>query len=148
MKTRKHVYEIELSAGPERVFTILHTPSAIRNWWGAARAVVLAQKDGVWAAAWGADEDRPDYVSIFRIRDFEPPRRLVLTDARYYAKTGPLPFSADFVTEFTVEPQPNGCVLRVVQDGFPVDPVADEFYAGCETGWRASFDGIKRFLGE
>jgi hypothetical protein len=40
---------------------LLVTPSAIRAWWGAARAIVLAQENGAWAAAWGADEDRPDY---------------------------------------------------------------------------------------
>ena len=55
----------------------------------------------------------------------------MLTDYRYQAKDGPLPFQADFVTEFTVTPRPQGCTLRVSQDGFPTDSVAaDAFYAG------------------
>jgi uncharacterized protein YndB with AHSA1/START domain len=146
MSTRKHTHEIELAAEPSRVFAILHTPSAIRAWWGAARAVVIAQQGGVWAAAWGAAEDDPDYVGVARISTFEPPRRLTLSDYRYYAKSGPLPFNADLVTEFSIEPRPSGCLLRVVQDGFPGDPIADDFYAACEVGWRNTFEGIQRYL--
>jgi uncharacterized protein YndB with AHSA1/START domain len=146
MNTRQHVHEIALPADPERVFALLITPSAIRAWWGAARAVVIAEENGVWAAAWGSDEDRPDYVTTACIRSFEPPHRLVLTDYRYLAKSGPLPFQADFTTEFTVRPTREGSVLRVVQDGFPMDSVADAFYSGCETGWRNTFEAIRRFL--
>lgn len=148
MTTRKHVHEIELSATAERVFAILHTPSAICQWWAASRAIVIARSGGMWAAAWGANQDDPDYVSAFHIEVFAPPRRLVLTNARYYAKSGPLPFEAEFVTEFTLEPKTEGCLLRVVQDGFPADPIADAFYAGCEIGWRDTFAGIKRYLEE
>jgi hypothetical protein len=36
--------------------------------------------------------------------------------------------------------------LRVVQDGFPREPVADEFYAACEQGWHDTFASIKRYL--
>src|SRR5262245_50709902 len=145
MATRKHTHRIELPAPPERVFALLHRPSAIRGWWQAARAVVLARPGGYWAAAWGENEDDPDYVSLFRIRVFDPPRRLVLADRQYFAKTGPLPFEAEFVTEFTVEPTPAGSVLRVAQDGFPTAAVADDFYAACEKGWHDTFEGIRRY---
>lgn len=144
--TRKHVHEIELPAQPEHVFALLHTPSAIRQWWGAARAVVLAQEGGTWMAAWGESEDDPDYITAATIHLFEPPRRLVLTDYKYFAKRGPLPFHADFTTEFTIEAKPGGSLLRVSQDGFPCDPIADAFYAGCEIGWRNTFENLKRFL--
>ena len=146
MKTRKHVHEESFAVAPEQLFALLHTPSAIRHWWGAARAVVLPEREGLWSAAWGEAEDDPDYITVATIRDFDPPRRLVLTDYRYRARTGPLPFDADFVTEFTVAPHPEGAVLRVSQDGFPSGPEADEFYAGCEKGWRDTFAGIRRYL--
>lgn len=146
MLTRTHVHKIELRAAPERVFAILHKPSAIRAWWGAARAIVLAHEGGTWMAAWGENEDEPDYMTVATIRTFEPPHRLVLTDYKYHAKSGPLPFQADFTTEFTVEQKPGGALLRVSQDGFPCDPVADEFYAGCAIGWRDTFESIKRYL--
>jgi uncharacterized protein YndB with AHSA1/START domain len=51
MNTRKHVHEELLPADAARLFALLHTPSAIRGWWGAARAVVMAQEGGMWAAA-------------------------------------------------------------------------------------------------
>ncbi len=148
MPTRKHVHEIELPVPPERVFAILHTPSAIRAWWNAARAIVLAQEGGLWAAAWGENEDDPDYLTVATMQVFDPPRRILFTDYRYYAKSGPLPFHADFTTEFTVEARPHGSLLRVSQDGFPCEPIADEFYAGCEIGWRNTFESIQRFLTE
>jgi uncharacterized protein YndB with AHSA1/START domain len=148
MATRKHCREMELSASPEKVFALLHTPSAIRGWWGSARAIVLAKEGGTWAAAWGDSEDSPDYITIARIAAFDAPRRMLLVDYRYHAKDGPLPFNADFATEFVVEARPSGCILRVTQDGFPTDSVADAFYAGCEVGWRNTFDGIRKYLGE
>src|SRR5262245_62080354 len=146
MATRAHTHEIELAARPEDVFALLVTPSAIRGWWSAARAVVIPRAGGTWAAAWGADEDRPEYVTVASIEVYEPPRRLVLADYRCAPRSGPLPFEADVSTEFTVERAPAGARLRVRQDGFPVDAVADEFYRGCERGWRDTFDGIRRYL--
>jgi uncharacterized protein YndB with AHSA1/START domain len=147
MTTRQHTHEMELPVSPQRVFALLHTPSDIRGWWGAARAIVLPREGGFWAVAWGGDEDAPDYVGYHVIRVFDPPCRLVLAEGTYHAKSGPLPFEPNFVVEFTVEPRPGGCLLRVVQDGFPVDPVADDFYAACEVGWRNTFEGIRHHLG-
>jgi uncharacterized protein YndB with AHSA1/START domain len=148
MATRKHTHEEVFPISPARLFALLHTPSAIRGWWGAARAIVLPQRGGIWAAAWGDSEDDPDYITAATIREFDPPRRLVLVDFRYYAKSGPLPFVADFVTEFAVESRPEGALLRVDQDGFPPSPQADAFYAACGEGWTNTFAGIRRYLGD
>ena len=108
----------------------------------------MPKSGGTYALAWGDSEDDPDYTSAATIRDFEPGRRLALVDYRYDSKFGDLPFKADFVTEFLIESHPEGATLRVTQDGFPAGPEADDFYAGCETGWRDTFAGIRRFLGE
>src|SRR5262245_65723227 len=97
MSTRKHVHCEVFTVTPERLFALLHTPSAIRGWWGAARAIALPQQGGIWAAVWGEAEDDPDYVTAATIREFDPPRRLVLADFQYHARTGPLPFAADFL---------------------------------------------------
>jgi uncharacterized protein YndB with AHSA1/START domain len=140
------VHQEVLPASVERVFALLHTPSAIRAWWSAARAVVLAREDGIWASAWGADEDDPDYITTASIRVFDPPHRLVLADQRYHARSGALPFQADIVTEFSIVSCPEGAVLRVTQDGFPCDSKADDFYAACERGWKDTFAGIRRYL--
>lgn len=147
--TRSQTRTVELNATPEEVFSLLVTPSMIREWWFASRAIVMAREGGAWTAAWGDDEDHPDYITAATIRVFDPPRHLVLADFRYYARTGPLPFRANFTTEFVVEPRPpRGALLRVVQDGFPTDPEADEFYEGCERGWRETFESVRRFVDE
>lgn len=146
MTTRKLVHEELLPGKQDDVFELLCTPSSIRSWWAAARAIVMANRGGMWAAAWGEAEDDPEYITAATILEYEPPRRLVLGDYRYRAKSGPLPFHADFVTTFEVIPGSDGTILRVVQDGFPLDSEADGFYEACRNGWRDTFIGIRRHL--
>jgi uncharacterized protein YndB with AHSA1/START domain len=143
---RSHRHEIELNIPVEETFALLCTPSSIRQWWSASRAIVMAQEGGVWAAAWGDSEDFPDYISAAIIKAYEPPNRLVLGDFKYFAKDGPLPFKADLTTEFQIEPLNGGSRLRVIQTGFPDEAIADPFYAGCEIGWKNTFDGIRAFV--
>lgn len=147
MPTRKHIHEEHFATSAGQLFDLLVTPSAIRTWWGCASAIVLPEQGGTWAATWGASEDQPDYLTVARIAHFDPPRRLVLADYRYRSKDGPLPFAAQFVTTFEVEPHTQGARLRMTQDGFPDDAIADGFYAACDAGWRATFAGIRRYLG-
>jgi uncharacterized protein YndB with AHSA1/START domain len=148
METRKHLHQIELPVAPEEVFAILVRPSAIRDWWFANRVIVMAQEGGTWAAAWGENEDDPDYITTATLKVFDPPRRLAFADQKYRAKSGPLPFQADLITAFTVLPTANGSILKVEQDGFPADSVADEFYAACEKGWRDTFESIRRYFSQ
>lgn len=144
--TRTHVHEELFDTTPERLYALLHTPSAIRKWWGATRVIVVPEPGGLWSACWGEDEDAPDYVTWATVETFEPPRRMVLTEYEYRAAAKPIPFDAEFVTEFEVEPRGEAALLRVRQSGFPRTPAGDEFYAGCETGWRNTFAGIRDFL--
>jgi uncharacterized protein YndB with AHSA1/START domain len=148
VETRNHVHEEVFAVLPAPLFGLLHTPSAIRRWWGVARAIVMPEPGGVWAAAWGEAEDDPDYITVATIQEFAPPHRLILSDYRYRARSGPLPFAAEFVTEFLVLPHPQGAVLRVTQTGFPAGAEADDYYAGCKKGWCATFAGIRRCLAE
>jgi len=144
--TRTHVHEERFPAAPARLFALLHTPTAIRDWWSASRVIVLARPGGVWAATWGEPEDDPDYVTAATIAEFDPPHRMRLTEYRYQARAGPLPFDAVFETEFTVRPDGDGSWLRVAQSGFPAGPEGDAFLSSCDTGWRNTFQGIRRFL--
>jgi uncharacterized protein YndB with AHSA1/START domain len=43
MTTRKHVHEEIFDAEPETLFALLHTPSAIRQWWGASHVLVTSK---------------------------------------------------------------------------------------------------------
>jgi uncharacterized protein YndB with AHSA1/START domain len=60
MTTRKHIHEEIFHVDPETLFALLHTPSAIRRWWGASRVIVDPKSGGVWVGLWG-EEDSPDY---------------------------------------------------------------------------------------
>lgn len=144
---REIARELVLPLAPNAAFSLLHTPSAIRGWWSAARVIVAARPGGPWVAAWGAEEDAPEYVTAARILVWEPPERLRLGQFEYYTRDGGgLPFEAPLEAEFTVRPAPGGAVLRVSQTGFPDSAVADGFYAACQQGWEATFDGIQRFV--
>ncbi|MDH3491997.1 MAG: SRPBCC domain-containing protein [Acidobacteriota bacterium] len=144
--TRKHIHEEEFEVPIEKAFALLITPSAIRDWWGADRAIVMPEKGGIWVAAWGEDEDSPAYVSAFTMAEYDPPRRILFTDAKYTASGQKLPFEMNMTTEFLFETTAKGSKIKVIQDGFPVDPAADEFYAACEKGWKDTFMGIRRHL--
>lgn len=148
MPTRDHVHEEVLPASPEVVFELLHTPSAICSWWGASRAIVLPGEGGLWAAAWGASEDDPDYITAATIERFDPPAHMRLTDLRYRARSGPLPFEADFTMDYYVDAHADGSTLKVVQSGFPAGEAADDYYQACVEGWRETFRGIRRYLGD
>lgn len=146
--TRTHVHEESFAASPERLFSILHMPSAIRKWWGATRAIVVPREGGLWAAIWG-EEDEPDHITTATLSVFDPPRRIVLSNYLVVAKSGPLPFDADFETEFSIRvAKDKSSILRVAQAGFPMDACADEFYTACDRGWRDTFAGIRKYLGD
>ena len=146
METRHHVHEEPFEVNPERMFKILITPSEIRKWWGASRVIVAPEKGGTWMAAWGEDEDNPEYVSTFTIKEIDPPCRLLLGDGKYKAHAGTPAFEMNMTTEFIVEPREEGCTLKVVNDGFPTDESADEFFQACIVGWQNTFDGIRKYF--
>jgi len=145
MNTRSHTASIIIAAKPEAVFRALHTPSAICKWWLASRAIVMPEIGGLWSATWG-DEDDPDYITAATMHVFDPPRRIVMSDYRYRAKSSPMPFQADFTTEFLIEPHTDGSKLTVTQDGFPCDESADGFYAACEKGWHDTLNNLKKYF--
>lgn len=142
---RSHIHEENFRATPERLFRLLHTPSDIRKWWGVTHAIVTPEPGGLWSAIWG-DEDDADYITTATMKVFDPPKRIVFGDYRYKAKAGPLPFQANFETEFLVTPHADGATLRVTQAGFPSESVADDFYAACQTGWNNTFAGIRKLV--
>lgn len=141
---RFHEHEEVFPIPADELFALLHTPSAIRGWWGASQVIVHPHEGGRWSAAWGAEDD-PDYITTATMSVFDPPHRIEFTDYQYYSKGPSLPFEAEFTTEFSVRPCEGGAALRVVQRGFPAGPEGDEFYAACAQGWVDTFAGIRRF---
>ncbi|MCA9320037.1 MAG: SRPBCC domain-containing protein [Planctomycetes bacterium] len=139
--TRSITREVVLPLAPESAFGLLITPAAICAWWQATEAVVVPATGGLWMASWG-DLDAPDHVTSATINTFERPRRLILNDYRVYARSGPMPFEADFSTHFEIEALAAGSQLCVTQSGFPAGSVADAFLAGCERGWDVTLQSI------
>ena len=146
MQTRSHQRELVLPIAPDRAFKLLITPSDVRGWWGVHRAIVQPEPGGIWAAAWGANEDDPDFITIATMRVFDPSRRILLTDYKYTAKTGPLPFKADLSLEFTLAPHPKGSVLKVNNAGFPRDEIADDFFHSCDVGWSNTLASMEKYV--
>ena len=98
-------------------------------------------------AAWGDDEDSPLYVTSATLTKFAPPTSLRFESQKYLAHSGEPPFDMSaMTTEFTVTPEGDGARLVVVQDGFPDDAVANDFYAACEKGWHDTLAGLAAFF--
>jgi len=148
MSTRRHVQEEPFAVTPEKMFAALVTPMAIRSWWGASKVIVLAEVGGTWTASWGEVDNDPDYISSFKILELDYPRRLVLGEGKYFSRNGMPPFEMDkMTTEFAIEERGEGmCALRITQDGFPSEKVADDFYEACVIGWNNTFEGIRKYF--
>ena len=144
---RKHVNQVEFARQPSEIFPILHTPSAIRQWWGAARVIVNPHAGGTWTAAWGQSEDDPDYITTATISAIEAPRCLKLSDFDYFSKGGNPPFDmSGITTEFILEQTAQGCALTVIQDGFPDDHAADDYFSACAQGWDDTLQSMSKFV--
>ncbi|HEX6124331.1 MAG TPA: SRPBCC domain-containing protein [Pyrinomonadaceae bacterium] len=127
------------------MFDILITPSAVRSWWGATTVIIDARKGGSWVAAAGDGDKLSEYVSSFEILEFEQPRRILLGGGKYFAGEN-WPIRTGMTTELNVEPHPAGCVLRIVQELKPADPLLDDYFDACVAGWQNSFEGIRNYL--
>ncbi len=137
---------IDVTCRPEKLFQTLHTPSEICMWWNARTAVVMPRQNGLWIATWGKNEDQPDYITVARLKVFEPPKRLVMGDFEYWSTDRPLSFAGELIATFCVEPIGENARLSVTQSGFPDGPEADEFYRGCCQGWKTTLAAIRDYF--
>jgi hypothetical protein len=49
-------------------------------------------------------------------------------------------------TEMLIEPVPSGCMLMIIQELSPADPLLDDFFDACVAGWQNSFEGMRSYL--
>jgi uncharacterized protein YndB with AHSA1/START domain len=145
MEVRRKEIEEPFGVSPERMFTILTTPSAIRSWWGVSKALVDLREGGTWITAWGEAEEDSDNVTSFKIVELDPPRRFVLGSSKYIGE-GRRTLETDIRTEFHIESHPAGCNLRIVQTLAPHDPMLDDYFDACVLGWQNCFEGIRNYL--
>ncbi len=144
--TRYIKKEIIIDKKIEEVFDALISPSQIKKWWYAKTAIVLPEVGGLLAVTWGENEDDPDYITISSISEFERPYKLKLIYEKYFSKSGPLPFEAKMDVTYTLEGMADKTKLIVVQDGFPVNIAADQYYHGCVKGWDDTLFSFKNVL--
>ena len=144
-ETRRQILEEPFGVMQERMFEILTKPSAIRSWWGASTVVIDPRQGGSWVTASGDDEKSAEFVNSFEILEFDPPNRILLGAGKYFAGEN-WPIQTNMTTELLVEPQPAGCILRIVQELSPADPLLDDFFDACVAGWQNSFEGIRNYI--
>ena len=144
MNRRKELEE-PFGITPERMFEVLTTPTAIRNWWGATSVVIDARKGGSLVVASGDGENNAEYVNSFEIQEFEPPTLMRLGSGKYYSGNN-WPIKTNITTEFVIESVPAGCILRIIQESAPADPLLDDYFDACVAGWHNSFEGIRNYL--
>lgn len=145
MEKRRHEIAEPFAVTPHEMFDMLITPSAIRGWFGASKAIVEPREGGSWITSWGESEHDSDHVNSFKILEFEPPKRMLLGSGRYFAESN-WPLETNITTELIVEPQPTGCVLRITQELDPADPLLDDYFDACVAGWQNVFEGIRNYL--
>lgn len=144
-ESRRQILEEPFGVTPKRMFEILTTPSAIRSWWGATSVVIDAREGGSWVTSSGEGDKDADYINSFVITEYDAPNRLLLGSGKYYSGDN-WPIQTNMTTEFIVEPQPSGCILRIVQELDPADPLLDDYFDACIAGWQNSFEGIRNYI--
>ena len=144
-ETRRQILEESFGVAPERMFEVLTTPAAIRSWWGASSVVIDARKGGSFVTSVNDGESNAEFINSFQIVEIEPPSRILLGGGRYFAGSN-WPIRTNMTTEFLIEPQPAGCILQIIQELSPADPLLDDFFDACVAGWQNSFEGIRNYI--
>jgi uncharacterized protein YndB with AHSA1/START domain len=134
-----------LPASPEEVFDAYTDAEKQKIWYsildekpGIVEIEVDLRVGGKQTAVWGPDAD-----TLFRetqtFLEIDRPNRLVTTS------TGSDPSGQTMTTwvEITFEPQGDGCLVTVVQSGFPTVEMRDFFTSEV---WRGALDRIEAFL--
>ena len=79
------------------------------------------------------------------ILEFDPPHRMLLGSGKYFAGNN-WPIRTNMTTDLLIEPQPEGCILRIVQELAPPDELLNDFFDACVAGWQNSFEGMRNYL--
>ena len=145
METRRELLEEPFAVTPERMFEILTTPSAIRAWWGATSVVIDAKQGGSWVTSSGENDKDAEFVNSFEILQFDRPNRMLLGRGKFFTGNN-WPIQTNMTTELIVDRQPAGCILRIVQELSPAEPLLDDYFDACLAGWQNSFEGIRNYI--
>ena len=146
METRREEFEEPFYVSSERMFAVLTTPKAIREWWGASRALVDPERGGSWVTTFGEDESGSEYVNSFKLLEYEPNSKIVLGDGVLLTTNEEFPYKMGTRIEFEIVDIPEGCILRMVHSGSPDDEESTDFYESSLLGWKNTFDGLRSYF--
>jgi uncharacterized protein YndB with AHSA1/START domain len=145
MNKRREELAEPFAVPAERMFDVLVTPSAVRSWFGASTAIIDAHEGGSWVTAWGDGENNSEFVTSFKILKFDSPKRILLGHGKLRTEDK-WPIATNITTDLIIEPNATGCILRIIQELAPPDPLLDDYFDACVAGWQNSFEGIRNYL--
>ena len=131
---------------PQELFDALHTPSALRSWWNADQVIIIPRKNGMFAVAWGENEDDPDYISSGIYRVYDPPYKSMIEDLRYYTKSDPIDFGSLMSITHKITPRNSEAHLQLTHTGFPEGTEADAYFEACIQGWATSLKNLRTYV--
>ena len=134
---------VRVKASPAIIFNAIISPSLIKQWWYVHTAIVVPELNGIYALAWGESIDRPDYVTVSRLSEYEFGKKISMANESYFSPHGDLPFNSDLVATLSLEVDGAETILKVLQTGIPTDAVADDFYEGTVKGWETTLLSLK-----
>lgn len=134
------------SAAQEAFAAFVEVPQVLS--WLADGAVIGARRGGGWRLGFYADpESDSGYLLIGVLSEFEPGRRLVVSDLTFSnpegLELGPMTLTVDFS-----EATPGETLVVVTQEGIVDAPEWDTYRAGIGAGWERSLADLRGWLEE
>lgn len=125
--------EIRTTAPVDQAWEAWAEPQRLSQWF-TDRAKGRARRGGT--ITWIFDRFGSSFP--YEVLDSEPPSRLVLK--------GSPPGRPPYLLEIQIEPDGDGCIVRVVNSGFSVGPETEEEYEGVRSGWQMALAILKQYL--
>jgi uncharacterized protein YndB with AHSA1/START domain len=116
------------------VWRALTEAEELERWFPLEAEVQPGEGGSIWMS-W-----KNEFASSLEILDWEPGRHLA-TGWRFHEHDEDLQ-----VTDYRIEPDGDGAMLRVVTSGFPADASWDEWVEGTERGWRFELASLREYL--
>ena len=129
--------ETTIDAPVDRVWTLITEPEHLGRWFGDAGAEIDLRPGGAMLLRWS------EYGEVHaRVEAVEPPRRFAYRWAARNAEPGDELDAANSTrVEFTLSPQGDGTLLRVVETGFATLAIDEDArtkaHAGNVGGWQS-----------
>ena len=136
-RTRGYAHRVDIMADSDRVWSAL-TESVHLTRWCAPDAHIRAKANGSFRASVDRVTELEAHIDVF-----DPGRRMRLI----FLPSAMLP-AADtaIVTDFILEAQSKGTIVRVLGSGVPSDPEWDTRFMRLRTAWERAMARLKVFV--